>query len=749
MNGASAREDVGSTEAVPRRRPGVFWLAVLAAAIGFTAAPLVAEWFAVPGAGDNVLVRAEIETTSTISPVARILRGPLPEESGPRSLQPMVRVAPGIGEITFRFPEPTRIAALVAQAAPDDSYRVEARSRSTDEWKVVWNVASTWQSATESPATTRIVDFDPPLEVSELRFSNDAPYGTRSELSALRAFEAVPEDWPDISALRSPSLRARYPLTVDYRKVNLGRFALAFIATILLVVCSPAMLRRVPPRTASGLRALAITASLLAGTGWWNIMQLTAEGGKLLFESYWDVHHYYLSSKYAPELGHTLLYTCYLAAESEDGLGIHQLRRPMVRDLTTREARPTAEVMSGAPELCKSRFSPERWEEWLHDHRFFRTHMRHFYWNGLAMDYGFNASPAWLVVGRSLATWAPLGDGVFAALISIDTLFFVSMFAMAWLSFGWRATCAAIVFFGTNQLAGSYEMLGAFLRNDWLFLSVAGICLLKQERPFLAGAALAYATLLRVFPALIVLGVLLKIGRDMAAARSFRVAPFQRSFILGGLIGTIVVGGLSVVAGGRASAWPEFVVNLVHHSDLQVEVAGLPAFLREATGVVPQERNWAGDGEVRLEPRLARGGWQPGEARWVAIRLASLALFLALFMLAVGREREWVAAVLALGLIPLAGDVAHYYYVILLAYAFLGVRSEAIGRTFSVMTVLFAGLGLGFLIQIGERENSRIYAFAAAVVILFALWANARLAFAPRVSVDGSQRRSLPAAGPR
>ena len=73
-------------------------------------------------------------------------------------------------------------------------------------------------------------------------------------------------------------------------------------------------------------------------------------------------------------------------------------------------------------------------------------------------------------------------------------------------AFGWRTTCVALAVFATNFPSRFYWTGGAFLRWDWLFYFVGGVCLVKKERNVLGGFFLGYSTLLRIFPVFVSAG---------------------------------------------------------------------------------------------------------------------------------------------------------------------------------------------------------------------------------------------------
>ncbi len=70
---------------------------------------------------------------------------------------------------------------------------------------------------------------------------------------------------------------------------------------------------------------------------------------------------------------------------------------------------------------------------------------------------------------------------------------------MFW-AFGWRVGAIATIFWGCNAPANFYWTGGAFLRQDWIFFLIASLCLARKRKFFLAGFALTWSSLLRVFP---------------------------------------------------------------------------------------------------------------------------------------------------------------------------------------------------------------------------------------------------------
>jgi hypothetical protein len=228
---------------------------------------------------------------------------------------------------------------------------------------------------------------------------------------------------------------------------------------------------------------------------------------------YHDVAHYYLGSKYFPELGYTGLYTGMLRAEAE--VFDNHFASKEARDLVTNRIVSVVPLLQRS-ETVKAAFSPARWEDFKRDVAFFRTTMQGRY-PAVLLDHGYNPTPFWTLVGGRIAGLVPPGNaaGIFL-LTLLDPVLLVLMFAAVAWAFGIEAMLLAVTFFCTCFAAGYPWLGGAFFRFPWLFGVVSGTCLLHRSRPAAGGVLWAGAVLLRVFPAVLLAGPVLG-----AAARLF------------------------------------------------------------------------------------------------------------------------------------------------------------------------------------------------------------------------------------
>ena len=146
-----------------------------------------------------------------------------------------------------------------------------------------------------------------------------------------------------------------------------------------------------------------------------------------------EFFHYYLGSKYLPELQYNNLYRCVLVAQSEvapSTSGIDAIP-DRVRDLRTNKLMSSTSALEH-PEECKWRFSPERWQD-------FKTDLNWFWHSLTAADYakalgdhGFNATPVWSILGSMLARLSPASSFQIYSLGMLDLL----LLSAVWLERG-------------------------------------------------------------------------------------------------------------------------------------------------------------------------------------------------------------------------------------------------------------------------------------------------------------------------
>jgi hypothetical protein len=413
----------------------------------------------------------------------------------------------------------------------------------------------------------------------------------------------------------------------------------------------------VAARHGAGPRALP-RRGYLAGLGGLCLASLTVYLNFFSFhgERTWvhlhDVAHYYLGAKYFGELGYENLYTAMLRAELETSPAAMSPRQ--VRDLSNNELVPMRTLLLRSDEV-KAAFTPERWEDWKKDVALFRDQLGPQFAT-LYMDHGFNPTPLWPVMG-GLARLVPAGSRTGVRLLALlDPLLLLLAFAAVVRAFGWEAALLGVIEFCLVYGASFGWTGGAFLRYVWFTCVVVCLCCLKRERYLAAGALLALAATLRVFPAFFALPLALQ-GLWLLVKE--RRLPRAHLRFFAGLAATGAA--LFVVSGAQARgypAWGEFRHNMGKHMDtVSPNIVGLTNAL--AWHALPEL--------VTLEELRAE------QARRVRVNQIQLATVFALTLVAVAllAPRFTPAEALLLGVpLLLTGlNLASYYYVLLVLLA--------------------------------------------------------------------------------
>jgi hypothetical protein len=222
----------------------------------------------------------------------------------------------------------------------------------------------------------------------------------------------------------------------------------------------------------------------------------------------YDMRVYFPVAKYFHELQYDGLYLASVEAyiENTPGASVQSLANVELRDLRTHEMRRVRDVADQIQAISR-RFSAARWDEFKRDMRYFHETMGRDYITTLT-DHGGNATPVWLMVAHAMYAHAAASNGVLFATGLLDPLLVLLLAFVVGRTFGWRTAFVSLIVFGANDfyMFGT-DWAGATLRNDWMVALGLGVAALKVRRWYLGGALLAYAGLIRAFPAVAVVGL--------------------------------------------------------------------------------------------------------------------------------------------------------------------------------------------------------------------------------------------------
>jgi hypothetical protein len=543
------------------------------------------------------------------------------------------------------------LRALMIQADHDDAYLVEGSLDGTS-----WSPLAVAREVVGGGLRSRAMRLSPTARARRLRISGTGGDGS-FWIAAISAWCRVPEQPPVAPAGGTQWWRRAIP-AAQLALASLG-LALFGWGVVLRRLGRPEAARR-------GRDGVLAALGLLAGLAWWNFGFFHASG----YVHRWEQFHYFLGGKYFDELGYTRLYTCVTVADFEDGLD-ERIRTRKVRDMTTNRAE-AAVALVAEPERCKRHFTNERWTSFKHDVAWFRGELHPAMWERIFLDHGYNAPPAWGMLGETLTRRLPASNGAILALALLDLALLLLMWGAVMWAFGWRATCVALLWWGTNQMAFFSWTGGGLLRQDWLVLSVLGICLVRRRWAVAGGFALGYATLLRIFPGLIVAALALQIVVRSVRARRLVVGRDQVKFGLGCLVAFAVLLPISAATSGGFASWRAFVDNARANTRATgVNTVGLMS----ALCYKPSLRQAAFVGTSLADPDDAR---REAKRDLLQRRRPVLWILVAGFVLLLARalrdREDWATLALGVGLIPIAVFVASYYYSVLLTYGLLWDR---------------------------------------------------------------------------
>jgi hypothetical protein len=478
-----------------------------------------------------------------------------------------------------------------------------------------------------------------------------------------------------------------------------AKAALALVA-LAVVLWRHRLGTRLPERRAGQLLGL---VAVLAVVAYYNAGVFHGHR----FAHHWEQFHYFLGSKYFPELGYDGLYQASIAAQLESNplLPVQE----HVRDLRANTVVPFESTAKHRADV-RRRFSPERWQAFVRDNRFFLEWNDLEYLRQIRTDHGYNPTPTWTFVARLFDRFVPASNRAMTLLGMLDPLLLAVMFWTIFRTYGGRVGCLAVIVWGLGYPWRFYWVGGALLRHDWLAAVVIAVCMLKRERYATAGALLAYATMVRIFPAAFLLGPAVLAIRGLLRKENLRWAG---RFAAGFALSVVVCLTAGALSGRGVRAWGEFGRNLEKHRG---------TWLTNNVGL----KNLVLYGPDTLQRTLVNWSlpepWQPWHAamdrlqaqRQVWIWLAS-ALLLGLTAAAAWRAPRDEALVIGIAAVFAVTVLTCYYWAMLLL---LALRRNLVG----VVGVLALNLAL-FPIDRASPAWEMTYGIMSwALAALFLLW---------------------------
>ena len=284
-----------------------------------------------------------------------------------------------------------------------------------------------------------------------------------------------------------------------------------------------------------------------------------------LFAGYWSVHyhdaaHYFLGAKYAPELGYTRLYDCLATAAWQEQRWPSDADQP-VRDLRSNELRPLSAALKDGP-LCTARFTPARWSDFRRDAVFFQSQLHPAAWSALLTDHGYNATPIWTWLLRTLVLRdRPASLAWLATLSHLDDVGYgLLLLALLW-GFGVRAGVLGALIIGLGFPWIALWTGGGLGRSLWLLAAITGLACVRRGRVVSGGTLLGLSAGLQVFPLLFLAGPALALAADWV--RRQPIDRDRKRLLLSALFSLALLFALSFAGDGL---WADFFRNSIKHA---------------------------------------------------------------------------------------------------------------------------------------------------------------------------------------
>jgi len=395
----------------------------------------------------------------------------------------------------------------------------------------------------------------------------------------------------------------------------------------------------------------------------------------------WNVFHYYVGSKYFSELGYFDLYAATLYAddrwqetkqdlEPEEAAGLNALpdfrHIELTRDLYKNRRVPRDEATA---KFDPGIISEARLAELGEDTRFLRRYLGTERWREVLWDFGYNPAPTWTVLATPLANLIPTDHWSFRFITNSDLPLYLGIIGLIWWAFGLRAAAVGTLWMFAVPF-NHLRFAGGFLQYDWLFAAVLTVCAWKKDRFALAGAAMSYAAMTRVFPGFMVIPVLLAMMREVRLGTGPWLRRLSRShlrFMVALALGSALLFGASHLTGKGLDAWPSWMHKISNHSKFHPFTSDQRIGIGRLAVHAPSEEDfWAkipGNTTEQFKRSLPR-------------RYLIQLLCLPLLMVALPRRRELDGMILMLFAVFLVVTLSRYYASIWILLPLLGATDR-------------------------------------------------------------------------
>jgi hypothetical protein len=492
------------------------------------------------------------------------------------------------------------------------------------------------------------------------------------------------------------------------------------------------------PLSRAALATLAVVLAVVSVIAFWAQTSARSKNvGNDKQMNPWGVYHYYMGVKYFDELGYTGLYEQTLAADADGKRRLAKVNK--IRNLTNYKL----EKIDFANYFKRSdAFSDARWREFKSDVNYFTKGRGIEFWKHVLRDRGYNASPAWNAFASLLIKLFSIQKPASQTfLIFVDVFLVLLAFGLSVRAYGWTRSLLVLSAFYL-WFGNSMHLFGQIYILDWFAACWAGISAWRLGWARTSGIFLAYATMVRVFPAALFLGPLLYAGVKLIRLRRLDL-PYRRFFLSAFLCAVVLfaLGGAHTRQG--FGAWKMFASNTIEHREHHIE--GMRRLGLEHIFTLDFSSGW----RENMSRKHIRENIEKNKPVFRVIQI----LMLALLLLALRRADEHDALLLGAALVFIGTIASRYYGSIFLFLLFLGIGTKGVcspehppgraaGRNFVSLMIDCSLFVLIFAVWAAQVPGANSYGQYVFANMLLLVW------FAALLAVRAFARRKKPPSAP-
>lgn len=335
--------------------------------------------------------------------------------------------------------------------------------------------------------------------------------------------------------------------------------AALLILVALAIIARYALARR-------GRKTWPVTVALVLMAATTYLGQMHLQCYTFVTKGPWPTFHYFMGAKYFSELGYFGLYRFVALADQETGT--NKLKNlSNVRHLEDYSLMPIDKAIALANADRRSVFADARWEEFKRDWIAVSQRAKSRGWRSMLTDRGFNPPPFWNLLPGALAQYVEIRDAQsFKYVRGFDLLFMLSAFVLLAI-FGGIDTALIVFCFVELTSYNATHQVGTYFQFMFLSTLIAAMALYRGGKLKIAGGLFAASAMLRIFPALLMIGPVFAWLKDLLKTR--KLPEKNTALIFSFTLFCCLFFLLGLTQGKGIHTTKEFFKNITMHADDQ------------------------------------------------------------------------------------------------------------------------------------------------------------------------------------